>query len=332
VTDDERSSKGVSGARGSGGLPADPAGFAERLPGLPEEVTVYEVGLRDGLQDEPDLVPTATKVELAKRLLAAGLPAVEATSFVRADRVPQLADAEAVLSSLSLEGPARLPVLVPNLRGLDRARAAGAREVAVFLSATETFSQRNLGCDRATALARAEAVLEAASQAGVRARGYVSMCFGDPWEGRVDRAAVIETVTALVHLGCREVSLGDTIGVATPGQVRALLEELQSAGVEPGRLALHCHDTYGQALANVLAGLMAGVRTVDSALGGLGGCPFAEGAAGNLATEELLWMLHGLGIRTGVDLRAVVAAAQWLAEQLGRPLRSKVVRALSAAA
>ncbi|MCK4177012.1 hydroxymethylglutaryl-CoA lyase [Aciditerrimonas ferrireducens] len=309
-------------------LPRDPSRFAEPLPGLPEAVTVYEVGLRDGLQDEPGVVPTPLKVALARRLIAAGLAAVEVTSFVRPDRVPQLADAEAVLTELADEAGVRLPVLVPNPRGLERALRAGAREVAVFLSATETFSQRNLGCDRATALARASEVAEGARRAGVAVRGYVSMCFGDPWEGSVDRAAVVETVQALLAVGCREVSLGDTIGVATPGQVRGLVEALGEAGVVVERLALHCHDTYGQALANVLAGLLAGVRTVDSAIGGLGGCPFAEGAAGNLATEELVWMLEGLGIRTGVDLGALVATNHWLRGQLGRPLRSRVAQAL----
>jgi hydroxymethylglutaryl-CoA lyase len=219
-------------------------------------------------------------------------------------------------------------VLVPNQRGLERALAAGARHVAVFASATEAFSQRNLGCSLADAHRRHAGVAVAALAAGVPVRGYVSMCFGDPWEGAVPVDAVRRAVDQLVDLGCHQVSVGDTIGVATPGHVRDVVAACTAGGLAPERLALHCHDTYGQALANVLAGLQAGITTVDASAGGLGGCPFAGAATGNLATEDLLWMLHGLGIATGVDLAAVVDASRWLAGHLGRSSPSRVVAAL----
>jgi hydroxymethylglutaryl-CoA lyase len=304
------------------------------LPGLPERVTVYEVGPRDGLQNESTVVPVEVKAELVRRLVAAGLPAVELTSFVSPRWVPQLADAEQLLAALGpFDAPplagVRAPVLVPNERGLERALACGAREVAVFVSATETFAQRNLGRSRREVLAISDVVVRAALAAGLAVRGYVSMCFGDPWEGDVDPAAVVDVVGELVRQGCGEVSLGDTIGVATPGQVVDLLDRLADGGVPRARLAVHFHDTYGQALANTLVALQQGVTTVDASAGGLGGCPYAASATGNLATEDLVWQLHGLGVVTGVDLPALVATSSWLAGVLGRESPSRAVRALS---
>lgn len=302
------------------------------LDGLPEQVTIVEVGPRDGLQNEAGTVPTETKAEFVRRLEAAGLTVVEVTSFVRPERVPQLADAEALLSALPAPGPGvRRPVLVPNRHGLERALALGVRDVAVFASATETFARRNLNRSVAESLEIFRPVVERARGAGLHVRGYLSMCFGDPWEGAVDPARVVDIGRALLDAGCQELSLGDTIGVATPGQVRALLARLADAGVGSQAVAVHFHDTYGQALANTLTALQAGVTTVDASAGGLGGCPFAKSATGNLATEDLVWMLDGLGVRTGVDLEALVATSTWLAGQLGRPSPSRVVRALSGA-
>jgi hydroxymethylglutaryl-CoA lyase len=304
------------------------------LPGLPARVTVYEVGPRDGLQNEAVVVPVEVKAELVRRLVAAGLPAVELTSFVSPRWVPQLADAEQLLAALGpFDGPVlggvRAPVLVPNERGLERALAAGAREVAVFVSATESFARRNLGRSRRAALDASGAVARDAAAAGLAVRGYVSMCFGDPWEGDVDPAAVTDVAAELAAQGCAEISLGDTIGVATAGQVVALLDRLEGAGVARDRLAVHFHDTYGQALANTLVALQHGVTTVDASAGGLGGCPFAESATGNLATEDLVWQLHGLGVTTGVDLAALVATSSWLAGRMGRESPSRAVRALA---
>ncbi len=299
------------------------------LTGMPSSVTVYEVGARDGLQNESALVPVAVKAELVRRLVDAGLTAVELTSFVHPARVPQLADAEQLLRELGPLPGVRAPVLVPNLRGLERAFAADVREVAVFVSATESFAQNNLGCSRAQALAMSADVCRGARDAGLAVRGYVSMCFGDPWEGEVGVGAVVDAVRELVDQGCTEVSLGDTIGVATAGQVVATLQALEDGGVPRSVLAVHFHDTYGQALANTVVALQHGITTVDSSAGGLGGCPFARSATGNLATEDLVWALHGLGVRTGVDLASLVATSTWLADHLGRPSPSRVVRALA---
>ena len=299
------------------------------LAGLPAEVTVYEVGPRDGLQNEPGAVPSAVKVELIERLAAAGLAAIEATSFVRPEWVPQLADAEAVVAALSDDLRSQVTVLVPNLRGLERAIGAGIGRVAVFASATESFAARNLNRTVDESLAMFAPVVEGATGAGMWVRGYLSMCFGDPWEGAVPPSAVVGVATRLLEMGCAELSLGDTIGVATPGQVVAVLDALVEAGVGVDQLAVHFHDTYGQALANTLAALQRGVTTVDASAGGLGGCPYAHSATGNLATEDLIWQLHGLGIRTGVDLDALVATSTWLAGHLGRPSPSRVVRALA---
>ena len=297
------------------------------LPGLPERVTVYEVGPRDGLQNEAQTVPTAVKVELIDRLAEAGLAVVEAASFVHPSWVPQLADAAEVLAALSPRPEVRYPVLVPNQRGLARALDAGALDVAIFGSATESFAQRNLNRSVEQSIAMFAPVVEQARAAGLRVRAYLSMCFGDPWEGPVPLEQVVGVGRRLLDLGARELSLGDTIGVATPGHVAALLDAFARAGGGPDRLAVHFHDTYGQALANTLAALQAGVTVVDAAVGGLGGCPYAESATGNLATEDLVWMLHGLGIATGVDLARLVETSRWMAEQLGRPSPSRVVHA-----
>lgn len=299
------------------------------LPGLPSRVEIYEVGPRDGLQNEAKVLGVELKAEFIRRLIAAGLVSVELTSFVPASWVPQLSDAEELVALLG-PLPGRHPVLVPNERGLDRALAAGVMEIAVFASATESFAQRNLNRSVAESLRLFEPVVRRALEAGLAVRGYVSMCFGDPWEGVVAPAQVRAVATELGEMGCRELSLGDTIGVATPGQVIELLDTLARAGLGPDRLAVHFHDTYGQALANTLTALHYGVTTVDSSAGGLGGCPFAASATGNLATEDLVWQLHGLGIETGVDLEALCRTSLWMAGLLGRPSPSRTVNALAA--
>lgn len=296
--------------------------------GLPARVRIHEVGARDGLQNEKATVPTEVKAEFVHRLADAGLTTIEATSFVHPKWVPQLADAEA-LFPLVADLPVDLPVLVPNERGLDRALALGARRVAVFASATESFAKANLNRTVDEALAMFEPVVGRAKAEGGHVRGYLSMCFGDPWEGPVPIPQVVRVCRALLDLGCDELSLGDTIGVATPGHVQGLLTALNEAGVPTPSLGVHFHDTYGQALANTLEALRHGVTTVDASAGGLGGCPYAKSATGNLATEDLVWMLRGLGIDTGVDLGRLVATSAWMAGHLGRPSPSRTVRALS---
>ena len=302
-----------------------------RDPGLPERVTIYEVGPRDGLQNEQTVVPVQTKAEFVKRLLDAGLPIVEATSFVHPKWVPQLADAAELMDLLQgLDGVdhRNLPVLVPNERGLDRALEKGSRHIAIFGSATETFARRNLNRSLDEQFAMFEPTVVRARDAGLDVRAYVSMCFGDPWEGDVPVAQVVDVGKRLFDLGASQLSLGDTIGVGTPGHVTALLDAFNAAGLADDVLAMHFHDTYGQALSNASAALRHGVTTFDASAGGLGGCPYAESATGNLATEDLAWMLHGLGIETGVDLESLVATSVWMAEQLGRPSPSRVVQAL----
>ncbi|GAP46671.1 hydroxymethylglutaryl-CoA lyase [Streptomyces azureus] len=296
--------------------------------GLPTRVRIHEVGARDGLQNEKATVPTQIKAEFVRRLAEAGLTTIEATSFVHPRWVPQLADAEQ-LYPLVGDLPVALPVLVPNERGLDRALALGARRVAVFASATESFAKANLNRTVEEALAMFEPVVSRAKAEDVHVRGYLSMCFGDPWEGAVPVPQVVKVCRALLDMGCDELSLGDTIGVATPGHVVALLAALDEAGIPPSALGVHFHDTYGQALANTLAALQQGVTTVDASAGGLGGCPYAKSATGNLATEDLVWMLRGLGIETGIDLGRLVATSAWMATHLGRPSPSRTVRALS---
>ena len=293
-----------------------------------DTVEIWEVAARDGLQAEKTRLTADTKVELIERLAAAGAPVIEAGSFVRADRVPQMADsAEVFQRTQHLD--VRLPVLVPNLRGYEMARAAGADDIAVFLSVTESFSQQNLGASRAVMEASVAGVVERALADGVRVRGYLSMVFGDPWEGAVAVADVVRLATLMQSWGLTALSLGDTNGVATPGHVRTVVRALADAGVPTSHLALHMHDTYGQALANVYAGLEEGVRIFDAAAGGVGGCPFAKSATGNLATDDLVFMLNGLGVRTGIDLNALTETSAWLSQQLGKPPTSRVATALT---
>ncbi|MEV6990381.1 hydroxymethylglutaryl-CoA lyase [Streptomyces sp. NPDC093228] len=307
---------------------------AQKLPmvvpseDLPPRVRIHEVGARDGLQNEGRTVPTEVKAEFIRRLADSGLTTIEATSFVHPKWVPQLADAEQLFPLVS-ELPVELPVLVPNQRGLDRALALGVRRVAVFASATESFAKANLNRTLDESLGIFEPVVEHAKSRKVHVRGYVSMCFGDPWEGAVPIHQVVRVCKALMDMGCDELSLGDTIGVATPGHVQDLLSELNEDGVPTSAIGVHFHDTYGQALANTLAALQHGVTTVDASAGGLGGCPYAKSATGNLATEDLVWMLQGLGIETGVDLGRLTATSVWMAAHLDRPSPSRTVRALS---
>ena len=303
------------------------------LAGLPARVEVYEVGPRDGLQNEAVAVPVEVKAEFVRRLVASGLRTVELTSFVPRAWIPQLGDAEELMALLSglpaADQPTRAPVLVPNARGLERALVAGAKEVAVFAAATEAFAQRNLNRSVAASLEMFRPVVEGARAAGLPVRGYVSMCFGDPWEGAVPLEQVADVAGSLADMGCTEVSLGDTIGVGTPGQVVALLDLLGTRGLPVEQVAVHFHDTYGQALANTLVALQHGVTTVDASAGGLGGCPYAGSATGNLATEDLVFQLHGLGVETGVDLPSLVRTSLWMAGQLGRPSSSRTVTALA---
>ncbi len=302
--------------------------MVELVETLPDRVTIYEVGPRDGLQNEKGIVPVEAKAEFIHRLLAAGLPVVEATSFVHPAWVPQLADAGELMGLLGETGR-KLPVLVPNERGLDRALELGCEHIAIFGSATETFAQRNLNRSLDEQFAMFDPTVERARAAGLDVRAYVSMCFGDPWEGDVPIDQVVDVGRRLYDLGASQLSLGDTIGVGTAGHVGQLLTAFNEAGLPNEALAVHFHDTYGQALANALAALQHGITTFDASAGGLGGCPYAESATGNLATEDLVWMLHGLGIGTGVDLGSLVATSAWMAGVLGRPSPSRVVTALT---
>jgi hydroxymethylglutaryl-CoA lyase len=295
-------------------------------PALPARVTVVEVGPRDGLQNEAAVISTTDKIAFINRLSAAGHQVIEVSAFVSPKRVPQMADAADVCAGITRRPGVRYTALVPNLAGLDRALAAGVAEVAIFAAASETFSQRNIDRSIEQSLATYKTVCQRALAAGLRVRGYLSTCFGCPFEGDVPSARVAEVAARLLDLGVFEVAISDTIGVAHPGQVPPVLDAV-TACVPLDRVALHFHDTRGTALANVLAGLQYGVTTFDSSAGGLGGCPFAPGAAGNLATEELLYMLEGLGIATGVDLRRVMQASLFIEPRLGHPLPSRYVRA-----
>jgi len=299
------------------------------LEGLPDRVRICEVGPRDGLQNESTVLPVEVKAEFVARLVDAGHTIIETTSFVHPKWVPQLADAEALLTAIRPAAGVRYPVLVPNERGLDRALDLGVRDIAVFGSATETFARRNLNRTVDESLQMFAPVVARAQEAGLSVRGYLSMCFGDPWEGEVPVARVTEIAARMMGLGCTELSIGDTIGVATPGRVVVLLDALSAAGIAVSQIAVHFHDTYGQALANTLAALRRGVTTVDASAGGLGGCPYAGSATGNLATEDLLWQLEGLGIATGVDLQKMVEVSLWIARELGRPSPSRTVTALA---
>jgi hydroxymethylglutaryl-CoA lyase len=296
----------------------------------PTKITIYEVGARDGLQNEKAIVPVQVKAELIHRLLAAGLPVVEATSFVHPKWVPQLADAAELMEILGEDGR-HLPVLVPNEKGLNRALDLGLEHIAIFGSATETFAHKNLNRSLDEQFAMFEPTVTRAREAGMDVRAYVSMCFGDPWEGDVPIEQVVEVGKRLFDLGASQLSLGDTIGVGTADHVTRLLTAFNNAGLPNESLAVHFHDTYGQALANAHAALQHGITTFDASAGGLGGCPYAKSATGNLATEDLLWMLDGMGIETGVDLTALVETSVWLAGELGRPSPSRVVTALAGA-
>lgn len=292
----------------------------------PKHVTIVEVGPRDGLQNEKTVVHTAAKIAFIDRLAAAGLPVVEATSFVSPKAIPQLADAAEVYSGITQRPGVRYPVLVPNLRGMERALRVGVQEIAVFTAASESFTKANINMTIAESFAAFAPVIALAREHDVRVRGYVSTAFGCPYEGAVPAARVREVTLRLFELGVAEVSLGDTIGVATPNQVPEVVGLLLT-DVGADRLALHMHDTRGTALANVLAGLELGIHIIDAAAGGLGGCPYAPGAAGNLATEDLVYMLHGMGIATGVDLAALVAATRYLSAAVGRAAASKYYQA-----
>ncbi len=289
-------------------------------------IRIVEVGPRDGLQNEARIVPVAQRVALIDALSAAGLGAIEVGSFVSPKRVPQMADSDAVLHGIAQASGVRYPVLVPNAIGMQNAIAAGAQEVALFLSATEAFSQRNINCSIAESLERAAQVAAMAQRHAIKVRAYVSCVLGCPYEGAVTPGAVAAVAAQLAALGCYEISLGDTIGVGTPRQAQAMLRTV-AADVPMQQLALHFHDTCGQALANVLACLELGVTTIDSAAGGLGGCPYAEGASGNLATEDLLYMLDGLGLTTGVDMDRLLDAVALIAGEPGIAPRSKLFAA-----
>ena len=292
----------------------------------PQKVKMVEVGPRDGLQNEVEIVPAATKVELIERLADCGLPAVEAGAFVSPRWVPQMADSAEVLDAVKRKAGVSYPVLVPNIKGLERALEAGVEEIAVFGAASESFTRKNINCSIAESLERFAPVMELAQERGLKVRGYVSCVLGCPYEGEIAPEAVAQVAEALYRGGCYEISLGDTIGVGTPAKARAMLEAV--AGKVPvSDLAVHFHDTYGQALANILTSLEFGVATVDSSLAGLGGCPYAAGASGNVASEDVLYLLEGLGLETGVSLGRLIETAWWVSERLGRPPASKVALA-----
>lgn len=298
---------------------------------LPDSmVRIVEVGARDGLQNEKQIIAASNKIALIDRLSATGLRHIEATSFVSPRWIPQLADAAEVFSGIQKVSGVSYPVLVPNEQGYARARAVGVSEIAVFAAASEAFSQRNINASIGESMARIAAVIEQAKADGVRVRGYLSTVLGCPYQGVVPVADVVRVASQLHTLGCYEISLGDTIGVGTPIQARAMLAAVAQA-VPMTALAVHFHDTRGQALANILACLEQGVRVIDAALAGTGGCPYAKGASGNVATEDLLYMLHGMGMRTGVDLDALAATGRWLSALLGRDNGSKLGRALAGA-
>lgn len=304
-------------------IPADP------LAGLPGSVEIVEVGPRDGLQNEPGTVDLETRIALIERLIAAGLRRIEVGAFVSPKSVPQMAGSGELVRRLGKREGICFSALVPNLRGLEAAIAAGVEEIAVFGAASETFSRKNINCSIAESLERFRPVVREARARGMRVRGYVSCIAGCPYEGEVAPAKVVEVTRALFEMGCFEVSLGDTIGTGTPGRISGIVRAC--GAVAPiDRLGLHLHDTYGQALANCLAGLLCGVRIFDASIAGLGGCPYAPGASGNLATEDLLYMLRGMGIETGVDLDRLLAAGRLITDVLGRPPASRVARALGA--
>ena len=296
---------------------------------LPRKVRIVDVAPRDGLQNEPKTVPASVKVELIERLQDAGLRAVEATAFVSPKWVPQMADHAEVLGGIRKRPGVAYPVLVPNMKGFEAARDAGAEEIAVFGAATETFSMKNINCSIAESLERFAPVVAAARREGIRVRGYISCAAGCPYEGEVNPRAVADLADRLYRMGCYEVSLGDTIGVGTPKTIRAVIEAV-ARKVPIAKIGGHYHDTYGQALANIYASLELGVKNFDSSVAGLGGCPYAKGATGNVATEDVVYMLDGLGIATGIDLEKLFRAGEFICRALGREPASRVARALAA--
>ena len=298
---------------------------------LPKQVRMVEVGPRDGLQNEAQIVPAATKIALIEQLADAGLTVVEAGSFVSPKWIPQMADTAEVLAGLKRKPGVSYPVLVPNMQGFAAALAAGVEEIAIFAAASESFSRRNINCSIAESLERFAPVAEGARRHGMRLRGYISCVVDCPYEGPIAPDAVAEVAARLAAMGCYEVSLGDTIGTGTPARIQAMIERV-AAAVPRERLAVHFHDTYGQALANILASLEQGVAVIDSSVAGLGGCPYAKGASGNVASEDVLYLLDGLGIRSGVDMTRLAAAGGFISRALGREPASKVARALAAKA
>ncbi|XP_064596877.1 hydroxymethylglutaryl-CoA lyase, mitochondrial-like isoform X2 [Liolophura sinensis] len=296
------------------------------VAGLPSFVKVVEVGPRDGLQNEKEMVPTKVKVEFINKLSQAGLPVIEATSFVSPKWVPQMADHTEVLEAIERRSGVTYTVLTPNLKGFQSAVKAGADEVAIFGAASESFSRKNINCSIDESLKRFEEVTRAAKDSGVKVRGYVSCVLGCPYEGDIKPDKVAQVARQLYDMGCYEVSLGDTVGVGTPGAMREMLSVV-SKQVPVEHLAVHCHDTYGQALANIFAALQMGVSVVDSSVSGLGGCPYAKGASGNVATEDVVYMLHGLAIKTGINIQKLIDAGNFISHALGRNTNSKVAQA-----
>ena len=296
---------------------------------MTDRVNVVEVSPRDGLQNEAAFIGTEDKLELITRLMGAGLQCIEATAFVSPKWVPQMRDAAELFVQLPKTSDCRFPVLVPNMQGYERAKACGVKEVAVFGAASEAFSQHNINASIDESLERFIQVLAQAKADGIAVRGYVSTVLGCPYQGQVPIADVVRVASRLYRMGCYEISLGDTIGVGTPKAARSMLNAV-AAEIPMTHLAVHFHNTYGQALANVFACLEAGVRTVDASVSGTGGCPYAKGASGNLATEDLVYGLHGMGFDTGVDLKALIETGRWLSEKLGRASNSNVTRARSA--
>ncbi len=298
---------------------------------LPDKVRIVEVGPRDGLQNEAQYVPAAAKIELIHRLQEAGVPVIEATAFVSPKWVPQMADNAEVMAGIRRKPGATYPVLVPNMKGLDAAIAAGADEVVVFGAATESFSKRNTNCSIDEGLARFEEVAQAAIARGIRVRGDISVCLGCPYEGEVDPAAVVHVARALDAMGCYEITVCDTIGTGTAGKTRTVIEAV-ARHIPIERMAGHFHDTYGQAVTNVYAALECGIATFDSSVSGLGGCPYAKGATGNVATEDVLYLLDGLGIETGIDMKKLIDAGEFICGVLGRPTLSRAAKAIRARA
>ncbi len=291
-------------------------------------VKIYEVGARDGLQNEKQIVPSEIKIALIDRLSDSGLHYIEATSFVSPKAIPQLGDAAEVMAGITRKDGVHYPVLVPNERGMESALAAGVTEIALFTAASESFTKANINASIDESFARFAPVIEAAKAHNILIRGYVSCVLGCPYEGEIAPAKVVEVAKRLLDAGCYEISLGDTIGVGTPEKTKTMLKAVLESGVPPEKIALHMHDTYGQALANIYAGVQMGVRIFDSSVAGLGGCPYAKGATGNVATEDVLYMMQGLGLETGVDLKKIIEAAWFISDALGRKPASKLAHTI----